>query len=54
MEILHDRVDILPGRVSVAATIGVFDGVHIGHQEVFRQVHRSAERLGVARDLPSR
>ena len=48
MEILHDRVDILPGRVSVAATIGVFDGVHIGHQEVFRQVHRSAERLGVA------
>ena len=48
MELLHDRRDQLPDGVSVAATIGVFDGVHLGHQEVFRQVRAAADRLGVA------
>jgi len=48
MEILRDPIDTLPPSVAVAATIGVFDGVHIGHQEVFRQVRGVAERLGVA------
>lgn len=48
MELLHDRRDRLPDGVAVAATIGVFDGVHLGHQEVFRQVRAAADRLGVA------
>ncbi len=48
MELLHDRRDRLPEGVAVASTIGVFDGVHLGHQEVFRQVRAAAERLGVA------
>ena len=48
MEILHDQRDQLPAAVSVASTIGVFDGVHIGHQAVFRQVRSAADRLGVA------
>lgn len=48
MEILRDRRDKLPQTVSVASTIGVFDGVHLGHQEVFRQVRAAADRLGVA------
>lgn len=48
MELLHDRRDRLPAEVAVAATIGVFDGVHVGHQEVFRQVRAAAERHGVA------
>jgi riboflavin kinase / FMN adenylyltransferase len=48
MEILRDRRDRLPETVSVASTIGVFDGVHLGHQEVFRQVRAAGERLGVA------
>lgn len=47
MELLHDRHDRLPDDVSVASTIGVFDGVHLGHQEVFRQVRAVADRLGV-------
>jgi riboflavin kinase / FMN adenylyltransferase len=47
MEILRDRHDRLPETVSVASTIGVFDGVHLGHQEVFRQVRAAGERLGV-------
>ena len=47
MELLHDRRDRLADDAAVAATIGVFDGVHLGHQEVFRQVRAAAERLGV-------
>ncbi len=47
MEILHDQLDSLPSSMAVAATIGVFDGVHVGHQEVFRCVHEVADRLGV-------
>lgn len=48
MELLYDRQDRLPEAVSVASTIGVFDGVHLGHQEIFRTVRSTAERLGVA------
>lgn len=48
MQILRDRDDRLPDTISVASTIGVFDGVHVGHQEVFRQVRATADRLGVA------
>ncbi len=48
MKILHDKDDHLPAAISVASTIGVFDGVHVGHQEVFRMVRVVADRLGVA------
>ncbi len=48
MELLHDRQDRLPDGVAVASTIGVFDGVHLGHQEIFRTVRETADRLGVA------
>ena len=47
MELLHDRRDRLADDAAVASTIGVFDGVHLGHQEVFRQVRAAADRLGV-------
>jgi riboflavin kinase/FMN adenylyltransferase len=29
------------------ATIGVFDGVHLGHQQILERVHASAARLGL-------
>ena len=48
MKILLDRDDRLPEAISVASTIGVFDGVHVGHQEVFRAVRSVADRLAVA------
>ncbi|MCY4069212.1 MAG: bifunctional riboflavin kinase/FAD synthetase [Acidimicrobiaceae bacterium] len=45
---MHDQRDQLPPGVSAAAAIGVFDGVHLGHQEVLKQVRDTAERLGAA------
>ncbi len=48
MEVLRDRHDHLPAAVSVATTIGVFDGVHLGHQEIFRTVRSIAEQKGIA------
>ncbi|MBT5140545.1 MAG: riboflavin biosynthesis protein RibF, partial [Acidimicrobiaceae bacterium] len=48
MELLYDRQDRVPDGVRVASTIGVFDGVHLGHQQIFRTVQSTADRLGVA------
>ena len=48
MELLHDLRDRLPATVSAAVTIGVFDGVHLGHRAVLSNVRETAERLGVA------
>ncbi len=48
MQLLHDQRDQLPKTVSAAAAVGVFDGVHLGHQEVLQQVRSTAERLGLA------
>lgn len=39
-------VDALPRDTRLAVTIGVFDGVHRGHQQVFRVLEQSARRLG--------
>lgn len=35
-------------QVGHAATIGTYDGVHIGHQAVLRSTKRIAERMGLA------
>ena len=48
MELLHDKIDVLPSSVSVAAAIGVFDGVHLGHRAVFNTVRATADQLDVA------
>ena len=36
-----------PPIADSAVTLGVFDGVHVGHQEIIRQVVESAARLGL-------
>jgi riboflavin kinase/FMN adenylyltransferase len=46
MEVLED--DGHPSAAECAATIGAYDGVHLGHQYVIRQVRELADRLGVA------
>lgn len=46
MEIIHDRMGSVPDGVTTAVAIGVFDGVHLGHQSVIEQVRRRADAVG--------
>ena len=39
-------IDGLPGDTRLAVTVGVFDGVHRGHQQVFGVLQQTARRLG--------
>jgi len=39
-------IDRLPKDTRLAVTVGVFDGVHRGHQQVFRVLEKTARRLG--------
>lgn len=40
-----------PAEGTSAVTIGVYDGVHLGHQAVLADLHRAARRLGVDRTI---
>jgi riboflavin kinase/FMN adenylyltransferase len=44
MKVLAAAADLLPGPRPVCAAIGVFDGVHLGHQHVLRQTIADAQR----------
>jgi riboflavin kinase/FMN adenylyltransferase len=48
MQILRDLVDRLDPSLHTAVTIGVFDGVHLGHQHVLAVLRREADARGVA------
>lgn len=37
MKVIFDAANLQPGQRPVCAAIGVFDGVHLGHQQVLRQ-----------------
>lgn len=39
-------IDNLPDDTRLVVTVGVFDGVHRGHQQVFRVLEETARRLG--------
>ncbi len=45
MKIAHSLKDLPPKKKSVV-TIGVFDGVHTGHQKIMQMVKESARKLG--------
>ena len=49
MRVIQNAPDLQPGTRKVCAAIGVFDGVHLGHQQVIRQTVTDArQQEGVA------
>lgn len=46
MTILTAATELPPGPRKVCVAIGVFDGVHLGHQQVIRQTLADARLLG--------
>ena len=42
MKIIHAAAELSPGSRKVCVAIGVFDGVHLGHQQVIRQTIANA------------
>jgi riboflavin kinase/FMN adenylyltransferase len=47
MQLIRGLHNLHPGSGPCVATIGNFDGVHLGHQAVVRQCRQQAERLGL-------
>jgi len=44
MKVISEAADLDPGSRPVCAAIGVFDGVHLGHQRVLNQIITDAAR----------
>jgi riboflavin kinase/FMN adenylyltransferase len=44
MQIIHTAKDLKPRGKGVCLTIGFFDGVHLGHQQIIRQTIADARR----------
>ena len=44
MVLIHEACELAPGQSKVCVGIGVFDGVHLGHQQVIRQSIADARR----------
>ena len=44
MKIIHQPADLAIGRGKACLAIGMFDGVHLGHQQVFRQTIEDSHR----------
>ena len=47
MDVFHFRKLEDPGPMNAVLTIGNFDGVHLGHQQLIRQVVHEAHQMGV-------
>lgn len=46
MQLIRGLANLAPHHRAGVVTIGNFDGVHLGHQAVIRQVHAQARELG--------
>jgi riboflavin kinase / FMN adenylyltransferase len=46
MRIIHQASELAPASRKVCVAIGVFDGVHLGHQQVIRQTMTDAQQHG--------
>ena len=47
MNVIHSTAGFSERQVGCVATIGKFDGVHLGHQQIIRQVLAKSAELGV-------
>ncbi|MCB1756967.1 MAG: bifunctional riboflavin kinase/FAD synthetase [Gammaproteobacteria bacterium] len=47
MELIRGQYNLRPVHRGCVATIGNFDGVHLGHQQLFRQLDRAANTLAL-------
>jgi riboflavin kinase/FMN adenylyltransferase len=46
MKLIHAANELTPGEQKVCLAIGVFDGVHLGHQQIIRQTIFDARQHG--------
>ena len=46
MKLLQTATELQPGSRKVCLAIGVFDGVHLGHQQIIRQTIAAARLMG--------
>jgi riboflavin kinase / FMN adenylyltransferase len=44
MNLFHTATELKPGSRKVCLAIGVFDGVHLGHQQIIRQTIADARK----------
>src|ERR1022692_884190 len=44
MKILHAANELKPGSKKICMAIGVFDGMHLGHQQIIRQTLADARQ----------
>jgi riboflavin kinase/FMN adenylyltransferase len=44
MNLIHAANELAPGRRKICLAIGVFDGVHLGHQQIIRQTVTDARQ----------
>lgn len=47
MELIRGIHNIKPRHKGCVLTIGNFDGVHLGHQQVLKQVSQQAQKMGL-------
>ena len=52
MKLVHD-LSQMPSLVGTVVTDGMFDGVHLGHQQILQQVAREGKKLGIPSVLVS-